>query len=211
MNERTIQTASSLTAATNRRGTFRLLAGLALATSGLTNLGSADAGARNKKKNKRKGKKGGKGICGDKRHARVRVPHDGTIVYTEKLEAGKRYRLRVSGYLNGYAPLLPSVGVDAGYIFKPNGDPSLARDVYADIDFGLSVDGTAANWGAHQTDHIYSREIVGQGQKLALRMITKAEDGMNQSSQNEPSARREIEVNPVLTLSGSLTVEILCD
>lgn len=211
MNEHTIHTASTLTGPSTRRGALRFLTGIALVGSGLATLGSADADARNKKKNTRKSKKNGKGICGDKRHARVRVPHDGTVVFTEKLEAGKRYRLRVSGYVSGFGPLLPSVGVDAGFIFRPDGDPSLARDIYAGIDFGLTVDGVAANWGAHQTDHVYVREVVGGGKKLALRVITKSEESLSQSSQSEPSARRVIEVNPVLTLSGSLTVEILCD
>jgi hypothetical protein len=212
MNERTIPTTSMRITSTTRRGALRFFAGLAMAGSGFASLGSADADARNKKnKRKNKGKKGGMGICGDKRHARVRVPHDGSVVYTEKLEAGKRYRLRVSGYASGYGPLLPSAGVDAGYLFRPDGDPSLARDAYAGIDFGLSVDGAPANWGTHQTDHVYTREIVGDGRKLALRMVTKVEETLTPTNQSQPSTRREIEINPLLTLSGSLTVEILCD
>jgi hypothetical protein len=212
MNERTIPTASTLTGAMSRRGTLRILAGLAMASSGLSALEGTDADARNKKdKRKNKGRKGSKGICADKRHARVRVPHDGSVVYTAKLEAGKHYRLRASGYASGYGPLLPSVGVDAAFIFRPDGDPSLARDVYAGIDFGLSVDGAPANWGAHQPDHVYTREVVGEGKKLALRMVTKAEESLTPNNQSQPSTRREIEINPLLTLSGSLTVEILCD
>lgn len=202
MSERTIQPASTLTASTSRRGALRLLAGLALAGSGLAALNAADADAKSKNKNKRKGKKE------TKRSNRVRVPHDGTIVYTEKLEAGKRYRLRVSGFLRGSGPLLPSAGVDAGYIFRPDGDPSLARDVYAGIDFGLSVDGAAADWGPHRTDHVYTREVVGAGERLALRMITASEESLSQSAENEPSTRRVIEINPNLTVSGSLTVEV---
>ena len=208
MNERTIPTTSMQTNSTTRRGALRFLAGLAMAGSGLTALGSADSNARNKKSSRKK--KSGKGICGDKRHARVHVPHDGPGVYTKTLEAGKQYRLRASGYVSGYGPLLPSAGVDAGYLFRPDGDPSLARDVYAGIDFGLSIDGAAATWGAHQTDHVYTREIVGEGQELALRMITKAEESLTPTNQGQPSTRREIEINPLLTLSGSLTVEILC-
>jgi hypothetical protein len=201
MNEQTMPAASTLTAASSRRGALRLLAGLALASSGLASFGSPETHAKRSKKSKRKGKKG-------KRSDRARVPHDGTVVYTQTLEAGKRYRLRISGYLNGSGPLLPSVGVDAGFIFRPGGDPSLAQDVYAGIDFGLSVDGAAASWGPHQTDHVYVREVLGAGKKLALRMVTQSEDNLSQAAQGDPTARRIIEVNPVLTLSGSLSVEV---
>lgn len=206
---RATQVATMLTDTTTRRGAFRFLAGVAMASSGFAALGIADADA---KKRKRKGKKQDNGICGRGKRARVRVPHDGKIVHTPTLENGRRYRPRVAGVVTGSSSLLTSVGIDAGYIFRPGGDPNLAQDVYGDVDFGLSVDGVAAAWGDHASNHVYERDVVGQGKKLALRLVTEPESGLNQLGQSELAAQRII-ANPDLdfTFSGSLTVEILCD
>ncbi len=211
MNERTALLDSTLTQSTTRRGALHFLAGLALASSALTGLGSDDTDAKNKK-NKRKGKKGGKGICGDKQYARVRVPHDGAIVYTEKLEAGKRYTLRVSGHVTGAAPLLVNpIGFDAGHIFRQVDGSTTADDSKNGIDFGLSVDGAAAAWGDYASNHVYERKVVGEGKKLALHLVTKAESSLNPSAQGQLSVRRIISTPIELDLSGSLTAEVLCD
>ena len=211
MNEHTTQTESMLTGSTTRRGALRFLAGIAMTGSGLAALGSADADAKNKK-NKRKGKKGGKGICGDKKRARVQVPHDGTVVYTEKLEAGKRYRLRVSDFVTATAPLRPDpVGIDAGYVFRQDGGSVTASDSANGVDYGLSVDGESASWGGYTSNHVYERKVVGQGKKLALRLITEPENSFSNSAQDQLSARRLTETPIEYELSGSLTVEILCD
>lgn len=207
MNERTTETASVLTGSTTRRGALRLLAGLALTGSGLAAFGSTDASA--KKKSKRKGKKG---ICGDKRHARVRVPHDGSVVHTETLQAGKRYRLRVSGHVTGSAPLLVNpVGIDAGHIFRQGDGSTTTYDSINGVDYGLSVDGAAASWGDYASNHVYERKVVGQGKKLALRLVTEPESSFGNSAQGQLSTRRLVETPIELELSGSLTVEISCD
>jgi hypothetical protein len=212
MNERTTPIASTLADSTTRRGALRFLTGLAMAGSGLSALGAADAGARNKKKNKRKGKKGNKGFCGDKRRARVQVPHDGTVVYTEKLEAGKRYTLHVSGHVTGTAPLLVNpVGIDAGHIFRQEDGSTTTHDSINGIDYGLAVDGAAAAWGDYASNHVYERKVVGEGKKLALHLVTEAESSFNNSAQGQLSARRLISTPIELNLSGSLTVEVLCD
>lgn len=210
MSERTIQPASTQTASTSRRGALRLLAGLALAGSGLAALDTAGADA--KSKNKKKGKKRGKGICGDKRHARVRVPHDGSVVHTETLEGGKHYRLRVSGHVTGSAPLLVNpVGIDAGHIFRQGDGSTTTYDNINGVDYGLSVDGAAASWGDYASNHVYERKVVGEGKKLALRFIAEPESSFGNSAQGQPSTRRLVETPIELELSGSLTVEIFCD
>ena len=210
MNQHTTKMAPVQTATTTRRGALRLLAGLAVASTGLAALSTAESNA--KKKKSRKGKKGGNGICGDKRHARVRVPHDGSVVYTERLENGKRYRLRVTDHVTADYPLLTDpMGIDAGHIFRQEDGPTTAYDSPNGVDYGLSVDGRSASWGDYASNHVYERNVVGQGQKLALRLVTGPESALNPSSQGQLSARRLISTPIELELSGSLSVEILCD
>jgi hypothetical protein len=198
--------ASTLTETTTRRGALRFLAATMSSTS-LATLGIASSDAKKRRKNKKKGKKqNAKQTCGrDGRLARISVPHDGAVVYTPELNQGQRYRLRVSDYVVGTGNLLTAVGIDAGYIYRPGGDPNLARDTYGGVDFGLSVDGAPASWGPFASDHIYEREVQGNGQRLALRLISEPET-------NQAVAQRIIAEEPDLnlTLEGFLTVEVLC-
>lgn len=203
-SERTTGIASPSTASSTRRGALRFLAGLALSGSGLAALGGAETGA--KKKRKGNGKKEGHGHCGrDRRLARVIVPHDGSVVHTPVLENGRRYRLRVSDYASGTS-VFTAIGIDAGYIFRRDGEPP-ALDSYGDVDMGLSVDGAAADWGAYAANHVYEKNVVGQGERLALRLVTRPDEaGLSQGTQ-----RRVItEIDYDFGLSGSLKVEILC-
>jgi len=209
----TNQVAAILTGATTRRGALRLLAAAAMTGAGSAAFGATTIEAKKPKdkgkdKNKDKGKQHGKSGCGRGRALdRVKVPHDGTTVQTAKLEAGKSYRIRVSGQVTGTTSLLTPIAIDAGYIYRPGGDPSLALDIYGDADMGLSVDGAAASWGDYAANHIYEREIVGQGQRLALRLVTKPDDAL----QTHAATRRIITVFDYnFVLSGSLTVEVLC-
>jgi hypothetical protein len=209
--------AAILTEATTRRGALRLLAAAAITGAESATFGAATIEAKKPKSNgkgkekskgKDKGKQHGKSGCGHgKALDRVKVPHDGTTVQTAELEAGKSYRIRVSGQVTGTTSLLTPIAIDAGYIYRLDSDPSLALDVYGDADMGLSVDGAAATWGDYAADHVYEREIVGQGQRLSLRVVTKPEDAL----QTHASTRRIITVFDYnFVLSGSLTVEVLC-
>ena len=197
--------ATLLTASSTRRGALRFLAGIALSGAGLAALGGEETGA--KKKRKGRDKNNGQGRCGrDRRLARVNVPHDGSIVHTPVLEHGRQYRLRVSGFASGSSFLTP-IGIDAGYIFAQGGNPELAKDVYGDADMGLSVDGAAAKWGPYAANHVYEKNVVGQGERLALRLVSRPDEaGLSQGT----AARIISEIDYEFGLSGSLKVEILC-
>jgi hypothetical protein len=210
--ERPTQIASMLTDTTSRRGALHFLAGLALAGIGRATLGSTDVDAKNKKKGKGKGKKRDKKTCNRRKPlARLKVSHDGSIVRTPTLENGRRYWLRVSDHVTGTAPLLSPVGIDAGYVFRQGDGEATAKDNWNGVDYGLSVDGEAANWGDYQSNHVYGQKVEGQGQKLALRLVTEPESGFNQSADGDLAAQRIISTPIDLELSGALTVEIFCD
>jgi hypothetical protein len=210
----TNQIAAILTGATTRRGALRLLAAAAMTGAG----SAAFATKIEAKKPKNNGKNKGKGKGKDKQHGKsgcgrgraldqVKVPHDGTTVQTATLEAGKSYRIRVSGQVTGTTSLLAPIGIDAGYIYRTDGNRAPALDVYGDADMGLSVDGVAASWGDYAANHVYEREIVGQGERVSLRLVTRPDDAL----QTQASTRRIISVFDYdFNLSGSLTVEILC-
>jgi hypothetical protein len=208
--ERTTQTASTSAGSLSRRAVLRALAGFALTGTG-TAIFHGAVGAKKKRKgkdkDKDKGTKGGNGRCGRKRRlARLQVPHDGTIVHTPVLESGRRYRLRVSGYVSG-STLLTPIGIDAGFLFRRDGQLGPTFDTYGDADMGLSVDGAAAHWGDYEADHVYQREVVGQGERLALRLVSRPDE----PSFNQGTARRLITVFDYdFDLSGTLTVEVLC-
>jgi hypothetical protein len=211
----TYRTPTILTGATTRRGALRFLAAAAITGAGSAAFGAASIEAKKPKRNgkgkeksKDKGKPHGKSGCGQGRALdRVKVPHDGTTVQTAELEAGKSYRIRVSGQVTGTTSLLAPIAIDAGYIYRPGSDPSPTLDIYGDADMGLSVDGAAASWGDYAADHVYEREIVGQGQRLALRLITKPDDAL----QTHAATGRIIRVFDYnFVLSGSLSVEVLC-
>jgi hypothetical protein len=204
--ERSTRIASMLTQTTTRRGALRFLAAAALGSAGLTVLDAADADARKKRRRKRKKRQGG--CQRGKPLAQVSVPHDGTTVHTPALEQGRRYRLRVSGVVSGHSLLTP-IGVDAGYLFRAQSDQLVAHDVLNDIDYGLSVDGAAADWGDYASGHVYEREVLGQDQALALRLVTTANE-LNQGTGQMIAQRIITNPNPDLNLSGTLKVEILC-
>ena len=190
-----------------RRSSLRLLAGLALASSGLITLSASDADARNEKGNKR-----GKTSCdGRKPLGRVKVSHDGSIAHTPKLENGRRYQLRVSGSVTGTAPLFPEIGVDAGYLFREDGGDTIAKDTADGLVFGLRIDDAPISWGGYASNHVYERRVQGAGGKLALRLVTESESQLNTAAQGQPSVRRLVETPVDFDFSGELTVEIYCD
>ena len=211
MTQHAIQTASTMTAATSRRGAIRFLAGLALAGSGLATLDPQASVARNKK-NKRRGKNGGKATCdGRKPLARVKVSSDGSSVQTPRLENGRRYRLRVTGSVTGTAPLFPEIGVDAGYLFREDGGDTIAKDSADGLDFGLWIDDEPVAWGGYNANHVYERRVQGEGQKLALLLVTESESELSQGASGQLSVRRLISTPVDFDFSGDLTVEIFCD
>lgn len=206
-SERTTGITSLLTVSSTRRGALRFLAGIALSGTALAAIGGEEVDARKKRKGRDKDKDNkGQGRCGrDRRLAKLNVPHDGSIVYTPVLENGRRYRLRVSGFASGTSFFTP-IGIDAGYIFRRDGQPP-ALDSYGDVDMGLSVDGAAASWGAYAANHVYEKNVVGQGERLALRLVTRPDE----AALSQGTARRIItELDYEFGLSGSLEVEILC-
>jgi hypothetical protein len=207
----TTQFASTLIASTTRRGALCFLAGLAMAGSGLAVLSGTDADAKNKKKGKKNNGKG-KGTC-DRRKplARLKVSHDGSVVHTPKLENGRRYRLRVSESVVGTAPLFPQVGVDAGYLFRQDGGDTIAKDSAEGLDFGLWIDDEAVAWGGYNGKHVYERVVKGEGEKLALHLVTEPESGLSQGAGGQVSAQRIISTPVDFEFAGSLTVEVFCD
>jgi hypothetical protein len=210
MRQPTTDTASSLTEATTRRGALRFLAAVAMAGAARAAFAAPHADAKKKHGKNKKGKKPGNGLCGrDRKLAALKVRYDGSLVLTPALEEGRSYRLRVSGVIEGTTALQTPVGVDAGYIFANKGAQLIARDSYAEVNIGLSVDGGAASWGDYAADHVYERAIQGQGQRLALRVVTKPESALSQGTE-QVTAQRIISVDPELNLSGELTVEVLC-
>jgi hypothetical protein len=180
---------------------------------GYAAVATPDADAKNKRK--KRGKKGkntqpGDGQCGrDRKLAELQVPHDGSVVQTRVLAQGRSYRLRISGVIEGTTALQTPVGVDAGYIFGNSGQQFIARDLYGEVNIGLSVDGAPASWGDYASDHVYERVVEGEGKRLALRVVTEPEPELSQGT-GQMTARRIITTDLELNLSGELTVEVLC-
>ena len=144
----------------SRRRVVRLLTGVALGGAlGLRGLAKVDAGPRQKP------------ACRPgKRVATVRVPGDGTTVQTPVLERRQRYLLRASGYVKNYDNVGQGLGIDAEYAFLAGGSPD-PRDTRGGVDYGVSIDGAAPDWGAYSSAHIYEREVTGRGRALSLRLL----------------------------------------
>ena len=179
--QHTAEIAATLTDAMTRRGALRFLAAAVMGSAGIAALGGVSGEA--KKKRGKKGKKPGNGLCGrDRKLAELKVLSDGSIVQTPVLEPGRSYRLRVSGAVTGTTSLQAPVGIDAGYIFTNGGPQFIAHDVFAEVNYGLAVDGAAASWGDYAANHVYERVVEGNGERLALRLVTGPESALPQST-----------------------------
>ncbi len=117
-------------------------------------------------KRKKKGKKQKAKTCAPGRSVgSVNVPADGTAVNTPVLDAGQRYRLRATGFWTSNA----THGQDAFADFEL-ANPNVSVTTFQGTRLGLSVDGgNVDQWGSYNTNHVYQREVVGQGTALSLR------------------------------------------
>ena len=99
----------------------------------------------------------------------VSVPATGATVQTPVLLQGQRYRLRASGFWSSNA----TNGQDAFADF-PFANPAAFVTTFQGVRLGLSVDGGSADvWGSYTTNHVYEREVTGQGVALSLRCSDK--------------------------------------
>jgi hypothetical protein len=157
-----------------RRGFVRLLGGAA-AIGAMVAVGhAAPAVAKRNKKNRKRKKKGN--ATGNTQTPQttcqpgaqigaVSVPATGATVSTPVLTQGQRYRLRASGFWSSNA----TNGQDAFADF-PFANPNAPVTTFQGVRLGLSVDGGSADvWGSYNTNHVYEREVVGQGAALTLR------------------------------------------
>jgi hypothetical protein len=84
---------------------------------------------------------------------------------TPTLKRGQRYQLRAIGFWSTNA----SFGNDAFAAF-PFANPNAPETVFQGVRLGLSVDGSSPDqWGSYHLDHIYEREVTGEGAPLSLR------------------------------------------
>lgn len=161
---------ASVAGGASRRHLVQMLAGSAvggLATAvGIT---SADA----KKKKRKKKPKTVTETCPDGTLvASVIVPATGTAVSTPILKSGQRYRLRAVGFWSTNA----TFGNDAFAAFK-YAQPDEIGETSGGVRLGLSLNGGSPNqWGEYNRDHIYVRQVTGDGAALTLEFSDENHD-----------------------------------
>jgi hypothetical protein len=149
-----------------RRGFVRLLGGTAALGAVAAATRVEPAAAKRKRRRKKKKKQVTPLTCqpGTQVGA-VSVPATGATVTTPVLLAGQRYRLRASGFWSSNA----THGQDAFADFE-FANPNAVVTTFQGVRLGLSVDGgNIDQWGTYNTNHVYEREVVGQGAALSLR------------------------------------------
>ena len=103
--------------------------------------------------------------------AQLSVPSTGVGVQTPVLQQGQRYTVTVFGSAPGNA----TQSVDAEYRFLTanSADRTKVVDAISTVDYGLEIDGrkTPKEWGEYNPDHVYSRQILGQGRSVSLKML----------------------------------------
>ena len=184
--------ARELGAVSTRRSFVHLL-GAATAMSAVAVVARGEAAeakrkGRKKKKNKNKNTpttQTPQTICqSGSQVGAVSVPGTGASVSTPVLAQGQRYRLRASGFWSSNA----THGQDAFADFE-FANPNAVVTTFEGVRLGLSIDGGSADvWGSYTTNHVYEREVVGQGAALSLRCSDKVHTDN----------------------SGSVLVEVLC-
>jgi hypothetical protein len=148
-----------------RRHFVRLLGGGAALGAVVVTTQAEPAAAKRKRRKKGNNKKK-QAICrpGSQLGA-VSVPATGATVTTPVLLQGQRYRLRASGFWLSNA----THGQDAFADFEIAA-PTKVVTTFQGVRLGLSVDGGNTDlWGSYTTNHVYEREVVGQGAALSLR------------------------------------------
>jgi hypothetical protein len=141
-----------------------VLRGLAGAGGAFGALRLPNAVAAKKKKNKKKRKRQPTCRPGEQVGA-VGVPGTGAVVATPVLKKDQRYRLRASGFWSSNA----TNGQDAFADFT-FANHAIHTTVFQNVRLGLSVDdGSPDLWGSYKVDHLYVRELTGQGAALSLR------------------------------------------
>lgn len=180
--------ARDMGAVSTRRTFVRLLGGATvMGVVAVVGAGErADARRKRGKKSKGRGKGQPQEVCRRGiQFGAVSVPATGASVKTPVLVAGQRYRLRASGFWSSNA----THGSDAFADFE-FANPAAIVTTFEGVRLGLSVDGgNVDGWGSYTTNHVYEREVVGQGVALSLR----CSDVIHTDN------------------SGSVLVEVLCD
>lgn len=168
MKESTITgIAQELGAVSTRRSMLRLLGGAA-AMGAVAVVGAGERADARRKRGKKTGR--GKGqqqeVCRrGTQFGAVSVPATGASVKTPVLVTGQRYLLRASGFWSSNA----THGSDAFADFE-FANPAAIVTTFEGVRLGLSVDGgNIDGWGSYTTNHVYEREVVGQGVALSLR------------------------------------------
>jgi hypothetical protein len=140
-----------------------MLAGAAAGLTAAAGITSTEA----KKKKRKKPKKGSSACPAGTLLATVIVPGHGQTVFTPSLDSGQRHRLRAVGACSTDA----THGNDAFAAF-PYANPTTFEKTADGVRLGLSIDGGSPDqWGTYKPDHIYEREVTGQGDALALKFI----------------------------------------
>lgn len=106
------------------------------------------------------------------------MPADGALVHSTVLDSGQPYQLRASGSLTtNRGTKLGVLTVDAGYrYFTRVGAVTPGTDRLDGVAVGLAMVDAAsesdpsATWGAFTATHVYTQDITGHGQPLALHL-----------------------------------------
>jgi hypothetical protein len=176
---------AALSATVSRRAAVRAIgATTAIALAAIAGRDGVAKTNKNKKK-KRKKRTASPGVCpSGTLVGTVAVPANGTSVTTVPLNQGQRYRLRATGFWSTNAEF----GNDAYAAFKLTA-PGTPTTVFQGTRLGLSVAGGSPDlWGSYNSNHVYEREVTGQGAALSLRFTDPV------TSDN----------------AGTLTVDVIC-